>query len=257
MKRLWKSFGRYEKVLIFCGLIILLAGILAWRFGVKDPTIEWAVDVAEPMFIGLGGLSIVLLWAQMRQTAVWNKHQTYHQFFSELPAREKVLAVRQSLATFGIQRVITRGMPLTVDEVRAILAEHKTEADNGLTAVRAMRDYLNDFEEFCAAVNRGLVDDEYARQLEGSRVINAYFGYKNFIVALKAEEKSQLEFLSRSPDYEGPKVENYLSKYYDDLRKTASKWLTERAREGESKQKRDYQRNLDEIDEDGTRRRID
>ena len=41
--------------------------------------------------------------------------------------------------------------------------------------------YLNDWEDFCGAISVGVVDENYARSMEGGRLIDAFFGYRKVI----------------------------------------------------------------------------
>jgi hypothetical protein len=50
--------------------------------------------------------------------------------------------------------------------------------------------YLNDWEELCGAISVGVVDEEYARSMEGGRLIDAFFGYRQVIEVLRENHKT-------------------------------------------------------------------
>jgi hypothetical protein len=57
------------------------------------------------------------------------------------------------------------------------------------TKVRDLREYVNDFEEFAAAVNCGLIDEDYAYRPEATRSLNAYYGFREVIIHWLAEDR--------------------------------------------------------------------
>jgi len=103
--------------------------------------------------------------------------------------------------------------PLSHAQARAIFADKAGAPD---TAEVAIREYLNDFEEFAAAVNSGLVDDDYAYHIENVRVLNCYYGFEEVInhYALEDQERAarqKTELLASSD-------------YYGELKRLAEKW---------------------------------
>jgi len=227
------------------------------RFRTRGLAFEDRIKLAEMLFLALGLGTATVVRAQMRQTATWNRLLSYHQFFDDIPAPHKVRALQEVLMRLGISREVTRAAALTEAEVRKFLEDKPSDSNKGLTARRVLQAYLNDFEELCAAVNAGVVEEEYARAIEGARVINTYFGYQRFIKSLIAEELGQLEALNRDPAYRGPRIEKYRSKYYCDLKLVAIGWLQRREMEEAQRERREWLHRRKQMNADGTPRRVD
>ena len=79
-----------------------------------------------------------------------------------------------------------------------------------------VREYLNDFEEFAAAINCGLVDEDYVYRLESTRVLGAHFGFRMMVNHWHAEDKDKSE---RS----GGKIP-VTTDYYGELLSVAERW---------------------------------
>jgi hypothetical protein len=218
----------YEYAMGSLAFGIVGLGVLAWYFGTRS----WdaAVRIAEPVLLGLGTLSIVLLWAQFRESNIWNRLISYHQFFSEVPSPPRAQLLMRVLSMEpGIEAPPSAYQPLSTEQVERIWSD---KGDNGRPpAKEIVRAYLNDFEHFCGAINVGLVDEEYARELRGTRVIDAYFAYAEAIVRIRKEQEDQAEtrVLAGSP-------EPFTSKYYLELQRTATRWHERRRRERELQQ---------------------
>jgi hypothetical protein len=139
----------------------------------------------EAMVGGLGVVSLALLWAQLRHTAILGKLSSYHQYFHDLPNLHKVGDLYKALERCKVA-VPTWLIPLSEGDKNNLLAD--VELPPG-TAELAVREYLNDFEEFSAAINCGLVDEDYVYRIESTRVLNAHFGFRRMVDHWHDEEK--------------------------------------------------------------------
>jgi hypothetical protein len=52
-----------------------------------------------------------------------------------------------------------------------------------------MSRYLNDWEDLCGAISVGIVDEDYARSMEGGRLIDTFFGFRQVIDGFREEHK--------------------------------------------------------------------
>ena len=183
--------------------------------------------VVEVTIAGLGVVALLLLWAQLRHTAVTNRLTTYHQYFHDLPSVEKVQNLCRTLNELNITDPLWQA-PLTGEAAQKLIEATKDES--GAAGI-AVRQYLNDFEEFAIAVRSGLVDEDYAYQLEVTRALNAYFGFRELIIHWLAEDRHKAELAGEAAPAE--------IAYYGELR-----WLAERWRDrkrAEAKQAADSQ----------------
>jgi hypothetical protein len=157
--------------------VVSMAAMTLVRLPSSELTRENIIAVLDVMLGGLGVASLLLVWAQLRHTSTQSKLIAYHEHFQELPKESKVSAMYTTMARLKIEQPLWQ-TPLSVASRDAILNDDAPARD---TAQIVVREYLNDFEEFAAAVNSGLVDDDYAYHLEGSRTLNAYFGFEEII----------------------------------------------------------------------------
>lgn len=108
---------------------------------------------------------------------------------------------------------------------------------------------MNDFEEFCGAINAGVVSETYARELEGSRTINAYFGFEEVIKLIRDEEVQHRQSEGEHRDVH--------RKPYHELRKVAVVWKRRREAEYQRlarRRARNRERQEDEENESGVPR---
>lgn len=218
------SLRWYEVTVVALAMAVFVAAGLAWRL---DPErgLNRAVEIAEPTFVALGTLSVFLLWVQMRQANTWNRVTTYHQFFPEFPATAKREAVRKGFGrVLGYSHPPTFYRPISGADARKVNEDPGTPDEPPLGT--HLRWYLNEFELFCGAINCGMVDEEYARELQGSRVIDAYFGYVEFIDLLRREQEAEAR--KRGHSHELPA---FRSKFFLELQKTAIAWHQKRHQE--------------------------
>jgi hypothetical protein len=185
----WQKMRWYERATALAGLTIIVISAAAWWCG--PHTVEWAIHISEPAFLAVGALSIILLWAQLRAASaqeheenVWKRIMCLHEHFKDIPRLERSEPVRKYLlTTFPNRAPPSAYFPLTDDEVAKIMAD-RGDAGTARGDTLIYR-YLNDWEDFCGAISVGVVDEDYARSMEGGRLIDAFFGYRKVIEAYR------------------------------------------------------------------------
>jgi hypothetical protein len=188
----------------------------------------------EAIVGGLGVSSLLLLWAQLRYTAVLGKLTSYHDHFHDLPSIGKVQDLYKALGRCKVT-VPTWHVPMSDGDRVKLLAD--AEAPPG-SAELAVREYLNDFEEFAAAINCGLVDEDYAYRIESTRVLNAHFGFRRMVNHWHAEDKEKSE---RS----GGTIP-VTTDYYGELLSVAERWKVRKDAEQQKEAKAQEKRRIAE-----------
>ena len=181
----------------------------------KPLTVEEAFQVGQFVVLTLGLASVVLLWKQGKDSAKWNRLLSYHQFFPDCPSQERRAKMLEVVKKFGDPNCLKgRGQPVSATFVQKLEAS----ADDR----QAIMLYLDDFEQLCGAVNSEVLDEDYVRGLERTRVIRIFHVFKPVIdVQQVANPSTYLEF-----------------------EKLASKWLAMRDKEEEDSRKDAQQRKL-------------
>jgi hypothetical protein len=186
----------YEKTTALAGLAIIALSIACWWFG--PHTLEWALHISEPTFLAGGALSIILLWAQLRAASaqeheenVWKRIVCLHEHFRDIPRSDRTEAVRKLLLEkFPGRERPSAHLPLTHLETAEIIGDIGNH--ERATASVLISRYLNDWEDLCGAISVGLVDEDYARSMEGGRLIDTFFGFRQVIEAFReAHKKAQ------------------------------------------------------------------
>ncbi|HEY1890023.1 MAG TPA: hypothetical protein VGG63_06435 [Steroidobacteraceae bacterium] len=168
-------------------LVIVIVGTIAiWTTPNSQLTRDGLLNLLEAIFQALGVVGLILLWAQLRHTATLNKLIAYHRYFHDLPSAEKFRALYEALDRLKLKVPIWQE-PFKAPELRIILSDTAPYPK----AEDVVRDYLNDFQEFAAAVNSGFVDDDYAYHIESARPINAYYGFRAVIEHWLVEDQSR------------------------------------------------------------------
>jgi len=235
-RALWKTLKWYERVTLRLAALILAAAAVAWFFG--SETLEWAVHVSEPAFIAIGALSVILVWAQVRSASVlereqniWKRVLCMHEHFNDVPRPERAESVRRYLLEIGVTNPPSAYRPLTSQQSDVIVSdtgnEHRAPAKVLITL------YLNDWESFCGAIAIGAVDEDYARDMEGTRLIDAFFGYREVINRFRAAYEGDSKSSNGSTA-----AEPFAHKLYIELQETALKWHLSRCAELKAQEKR-------------------
>lgn len=222
-----------ELTAIVAALLIVAAGILTIVCMPKpDLTREKILAVLNVVISALGVASLLILWAQLRHTSTQNKLVAYHEYFQDLPRDAKVKALYAAMGRLKIERPLWQ-KPLSTQQRDQILHDTIAAPD---TADIAIREYLNDFEEFAAAVNVGLLDEEYAYHIESARVLNAYYGFEAMIEYWHLDEH-QRAIQNRAAGV-AP------SDYYGELKKLAERWKARKSKEVEEEERQRNRRGV-------------
>jgi hypothetical protein len=226
----FKGFNIPSRVIeaIAVSAFIIVAVVGAWAFATM-PHAEFNRKEVLKLLGGvvgaLGVVSLLLVWAQLRHTATLNKLLSYHQYFHDLPNIRKVRDLYRALGRCKIV-VPTWHSPMSENDRTTLLADKEPAPD---TAELVVREYLNDFEEFASAINCGLVDEVYAYQLEATRALNAYYGFRQMVNHWHAEDKQ----LSERSGGTIPVTTNY----YGELRSVAERWKVRKQAENQKEAK--------------------
>lgn len=161
-------------IALVAGLAILL---LPWTTS-SGRTFSNVMAILELAVIAFGLCSLLLVAEQIQQTAKWNKLLSYHQFFGDLITTEMVKDMLAVAETCGFKEAMNSVQPMSLESRRAL--------EDDLAAVKTVAAYLDEFEEFCAAVQAGVTDQEYAYTLEATRVIRAWTVFAPFIQSQRA-----------------------------------------------------------------------
>ncbi len=172
----WFSWRRVTLL----GLPFTAAAVI-WQLPALDKdgrSFENVIAVVEVTLLAVGLYSLALVSEQSRQTAKWNKLLSYHQFFGELISLELVKTMLAVAGRCGFHDAMDRVEPMTEASRAAV------EADG--EALKTVSAYLDEFEEFCGAVQAGVTDREYAYTLEATRVIRTWVVFGPFIRSQRA-----------------------------------------------------------------------
>lgn len=227
----WRDCGRaitdinprvIELAAIVVAILIVIGGtITIYLMPHTDFTLDEVLRVLGVIISALGVATLLFLWAQLRHTAVQDKLFAYHRFFQDFPKAEKVSALYRTMGQLKIDRPRWQ-KPLTLSQRDLIINDQTPEPDKAEVAIR---EYLNDFEEFAAAVNVGLLDADYTYHVESARILNAYYGFEQMINYYLTEDEQKLA---------ANKAAGVLpSDYYGELKKLAENWKNRKVKEVE------------------------
>ena len=130
---------------------------------------------------------LALTAKQLAQTAIWNKTLSYHQFFGDLVTRELADKVRVVATKHKFDEAFTSLTAMSPTALTDLMADR--EAEGVISA------YLDEFEEFCAAVKAGVVENSYAYGIEATRVIRAAVVFGPFILRARSGTKYSRAYL--------------------------------------------------------------
>lgn len=209
-----------EVAAIVAALIVVLCGVITiYLLPHSDFTFDKVLQVLGAVISALGVATLLVLWAQLRHTSVQDKLGAYHEYFQDLPKADKVGALYRAMGRLKIDRPLWQ-TPLTPAQRDLIIKGATPEPDK---AEIAIREYLNDFEEFAAAVNVGLVDTDYVYHVESARILNAYYGFEEIINYWLLDDQ-QKAAASKATGV-AP------SDYYGELKKLAERWKARKLKE--------------------------
>lgn len=169
----WRIIGSH----VFFGLVALVVAWYTWKQlqaipdGPNATATKAGVIQAGAVILGL--FSVLVAALQVRINATWNKVLSYHNFFGELITPQALRNLMATAKACGFSEKLQTGDELSQEDVAKIVDSPSHEA--------IISCYLDEFEEFCAAVNAGVVDNEYAYKLEGSRVVRVHKLFASYI----------------------------------------------------------------------------
>lgn len=112
---------------------------------------------------------------QMVDDHHWKTIVSYHELFRDGVPSE---SIRKPMYDFAVQKGFIKCFDDLGDPMPAkVLAECISDTD----ARQIIRPYLDEFEKFCGAVNAGIVNENYALSLQGTRVIRNFTVFKGLI----------------------------------------------------------------------------
>ncbi|MBB4726328.1 DUF4760 domain-containing protein [Xanthomonas arboricola] len=162
------------------GVIVAVGGII-WFLDPASRTVANVSAVVQSGAIIIGLLSIVLLSRQIRATADWSSVLSYHQFFGDLITVETRRQLQEVAVACGFQKSREDATPIVQESIKTL------QANPAHSAVVAA--YLDEFEEFAAAVHAGVVQERYAYRLEGNRLIRTWQVFGPYIEACRQRQK--------------------------------------------------------------------
>jgi hypothetical protein len=166
---------------------LFVGGVIAKHLGYNY--YEETTKAAEMLVLGSGLFSVFLvrnqLIAQEKQLQAnfqqqmddhrWKTFVSYHELFADgIPCesmREKMYGFAKS-----------HGFIEAFDDMGTCMPEKALQqciADSDSRQI--VRPYLDEFEKFCGAINSQIVNEEYARSLQGTRVIRNYAVFEPLI----------------------------------------------------------------------------
>jgi hypothetical protein len=224
-----------EAVAIGFAIVVLIVG--GWVF-CHIPPAEFnrkqIIELLGAIVGALGVASLLLVWAQLRHTATSNKLLFYHQYFHDLPSSTKVRDLYKALGRCKVE-VPNWHTPMSEADKVKLIGDTEPPPE---TAELVVREYLNDFEEFSAAINCGLIDEDYVYRLESTRLLSAHFGFRRMVDHWHAEDKEKSE---RS----GGRIP-VTTDYYGELLSVAERWRVRKEAEQQKEAKAQEKRRIAE-----------
>jgi hypothetical protein len=209
--------------------------------------------IVESTLLGFGLLSVWLLIAQLRQTTSWNRVLSYHDYFGELPSSDRANQLYLCLHRLDIP-VPSCAAPISRESAEKLWTDEGIEGRDGTyrqVGERVIREYLNDFEEFCGAIRACVVSESYACELEGDRTINAYFAFEEVIKIIRKEAEASGRAEARGTQDDAAmerRLQLYRRSPYLELRTIAISWRSRREKEYRklSKKRRAFEKSMED-----------
>jgi hypothetical protein len=142
---------------------------------------------------------------EMSFEADWRSRLAYHDYFSELPVQHKIDALNEHFSRHGwnpptLLAALDDKKLLIIQQEHSSFSKGERIKDGEQVCKQSLAlvilAYLNDFEEFAAAVLENVVNKEYAYKIEASRVIRAYFCFEGFINWRRGMQLNELKTLN-------------------------------------------------------------
>lgn len=135
------------------------------------------VPIIQTILTSVGLGSLVLVWWQIKQATLWNRFNQ-NTVITSKPSTESEAKTVAAFKAHGID----------FDDVRYNHKLSESEAQSLLddkNATNAIKLYLNEFEEMCAAIRVGAVDPDFAYALKYLQVTRLYRNLVSYIDAVR------------------------------------------------------------------------
>jgi len=163
---------------LFFAAVLLIVGFFTYEaykmVPEGDTQLATRASVIQAGGVVIGLFSIVLAAIQVRVNANWNKVLSYHNHFGQLITTEVLDRLEATADAKGFKDNLQKRTAISLEVSQAIFEDGKHD--------RVLSCYLDEFEEFCGAVNLGAVDMDYAYRLEGTRVVKVWEVFHNYAV---------------------------------------------------------------------------
>jgi hypothetical protein len=129
-----------------------------------------------------GVVGLFLVWQQIRISNVWNRANTQHALLSNLPSlelEERLWKIVESLP----------------QENRRLLPTACTIIYEDVSHWVTIKTFLNKHEQLCAAINTGTIDDRYAYDVHGVKIVDAFLIFEAYIEFIRAKSSDATIYL--------------------------------------------------------------
>ncbi|WP_433766750.1 DUF4760 domain-containing protein [Pseudomonas putida] len=126
------------------------------------PIVQAATSIA-------GVVGLLLVWYQVRITNAWNRATTQHALLSNLPSFELEERVWKILE------------PLPKDDHWRLKSDACSILYKNITDWVAVKTYLNKHEQLCAAVCANAVNERYAYDVHGAKIVDTFLTFEKYI----------------------------------------------------------------------------
>ncbi|HHA2501847.1 TPA: DUF4760 domain-containing protein [Stenotrophomonas maltophilia] len=168
----WKIISSH----LFFAAVLLVVGFFTYEaykmVPEGDNQLATRASVIQAGGVVIGLFSIVLAAIQVRVNANWNKVLSYHNHFGQLITTDVLDRLEKTAEAKEFTDNLKNRTPISKEVAQAIYDDGKHD--------RVLSCYLDEFEEFCGAVNLGAVDMDYAYRLEGTRVVKVWEVFQNY-----------------------------------------------------------------------------
>lgn len=130
-----------------------------------------------------GVLGLFLVWHQIRVTNEWNRANTQHTLLSNLPSKDLEDQVWKLLE------------PLEKDEHWHLRPNACPMIYDNISDWVAVKTYLNKHEQLCAAINANAVNERYAYDVHGAKIVDVFRTFETYIEYARTRAKDQALYL--------------------------------------------------------------
>lgn len=135
------------------------------------------VPVIALFVSSLSLVSLFLLWWQVKKTVDWNKLSATRDYYKDLPSDQEEKDLQASLRAIKIDPYVK----MTEQQVEIVFAD--------FDLFMKVKFYLNKYEVFCSAVSSGMIEEDFARDIAGDKVVIIYNVFQGIIERQRATLK--------------------------------------------------------------------